>query len=53
MPATVEFSGFYQLSNSWSAHYRIMYTQWSGFEKLEAFTAAGAAFEKQENFEDS
>jgi long-chain fatty acid transport protein len=30
-----------------------MYTQWSSFEKLEAYAGNELAFEKQENFEDS
>ncbi|MGB2739496.1 MAG: outer membrane protein transport protein [Cognaticolwellia sp.] len=53
MPAVTEFSGFHQLTSQWATHYSIMYTQWSSFEKLEAYTADGIAFEKQENFEDS
>ena len=53
MPAVTEFSGFHQLTSQWATHYSVMYTQWSSFEKLEAYTADGIAFEKQENFEDS
>jgi long-chain fatty acid transport protein len=53
MPAFAEFSGFHQFTRQWAAHYSVMYTQWSSFEKLEAYTGDELAFEKQENFEDS
>jgi long-chain fatty acid transport protein len=53
MPAVTEFSGFHQLTPQWATHYSIMYTQWSSFEKLEAYAGNELAFEKQENFEDS
>jgi len=53
LPAVAEFSGFHQVSPQWAAHYSIMYTQWSSFEKLEAYIGDELAFEKQENFEDS
>ena len=53
MPAITEFSGFHQLSTQWAAHYSIMYTQWSSFEKLEAYAGGTLAFEKQESFEDT
>lgn len=53
MPAIAEFSGFHQLTEQWATHYSIMYTQWSSFEMLEAFTGDTLAFEKQENFEDT
>jgi len=53
MPAITEFSGFHQFTEQWSTHYSIMHTQWSSFEKLEAYIDDGIAFEKQENFEDS
>lgn len=53
MPAMTEFSGFHQLTPQWATHYSIMYTQWSSFEKLEAYAGNELAFEKQENFEDS
>ncbi|MBA6329477.1 outer membrane protein transport protein [Colwellia sp. MB02u-6] len=53
MPAVTEFSGFHQVTPQWATHYSIMYTQWSSFEKLEAYAANELAFEKQENFEDS
>ncbi|TWX69999.1 outer membrane protein transport protein [Colwellia sp. C1TZA3] len=53
MPAVTEFSGFHQFTTQWATHYSIMYTQWSSFEKLEAYAGNELAFEKQENFEDS
>jgi long-chain fatty acid transport protein len=53
MPAVSEFSGFHQVTPQWATHYSIMYTQWSSFEKLEAYAGNELAFEKQENFEDS
>lgn len=53
MPAIVEFSGFHQFTQQWSTHYSVMFTQWSSFEKLEAYTGDELAFEKQENFADS
>jgi len=53
MPAVTEFSGFHQVTPQWATHYSIMYTQWSSFEKLEAYAGNELAFEKQENFEDS
>ncbi|MFT5636943.1 MAG: long-chain fatty acid transport protein [Cognaticolwellia sp.] len=53
MPAVSEFSGFHQLTPQWATHYSIMHTQWSSFEKLEAYAGNELAFEKQENFEDS
>ena len=53
MPAVIEFSGFHRLTPQWATHYSIMYTQWSSFEKLEAYSANELAFEKQENFDDS
>lgn len=53
IPAIAEFSGFHQFTPQWAAHYSIMYTQWSSFEKLEAYASDELLFEKQENFEDS
>ncbi len=53
MPAVTEFSGFHQFTSQWATHYSVMYTQWSSFEKLQALTADGLAFEKVENFEDT
>jgi len=53
MPAIAEFSGFHQFTPQWATHYSIMYTQWSSFDKLEAYAGNELAFEKQENFEDS
>jgi long-chain fatty acid transport protein len=53
MPAVAEFSGFHQFTEQWATHYSVMYTQWSSFEKLQAFTAKGLVFEKVENFEDT
>ena len=53
MPAVTEFSGFHQFTTQWATHYSVMYTQWSSFEKLEAYTGDELAFEKQENFEDT
>lgn len=53
MPAVSEFSGFHQVTPQWATHYSIMYTQWSSFEKLEAYAGNELAFQKQENFEDS
>jgi long-chain fatty acid transport protein len=53
MPAVTEFSGFHQVTPQWATHYSIMYTQWSSFERLEAYAGNELAFEKQENFEDS
>jgi long-chain fatty acid transport protein len=54
MPAIIEFSGFHQLSNNFAMHYSAMYTGWSSFEKLEAYTGASEpAFVKEENFQDT
>jgi long-chain fatty acid transport protein len=53
MPAGAEFSGFHQFTQQWAVHYSVMYTQWSSFEKLEAYTGEEVVFEKQENFEDT
>ena len=53
MPAVAEFSGFHQFTTQWAAHYSVMFTQWSSFEKLEAYIGDELAFEKQENFEDT
>lgn len=53
MPSIAEFSGFHQLTTQWAAHYSVMFTQWSSFEKLEAYAGNELAFEKQENFEDT
>jgi long-chain fatty acid transport protein len=53
MPAIAEFSGFHQFTEQWATHYSVLYTQWSSFEKLEAYTGNELAFEKQENFEDT
>jgi len=53
MPAITEFSGFHQLTAQWAAQYSIMFTQWSSFEKLEAYAGGALAFEKQESFEDT
>lgn len=51
LPSYAEFSGFHQLNNEWSVHYSVMYTHWSSFEKLEAYTDDGLVFSKEENFE--
>ncbi|SEL06396.1 long-chain fatty acid transport protein [Colwellia chukchiensis] len=53
LPAVAEFSGFHQLNAKWSTHYSVMFTQWSSFEKLEAYIGDDLAFEKVENFEDT
>lgn len=52
LPEIVEFSGFHQLSNEFAMHYSIMYTGWSSFDKLEAYTDdEEPVFTKEENFE--
>lgn len=53
MPAGAEVSAFHQFTPQWAVHYSIMYTQWSSFEKLEAYVGDEVVFEKQENFEDT
>lgn len=52
LPQVVEFSGFHQLTNEFAMHYSVMYTGWSSFDKLEAYTdAEEPVFAKEENFQ--
>lgn len=55
LPAITEFSGSYQIDVNWGLHYSVMWTQWSSFEKLEAYVPVSASpvFSKEENFSDS
>lgn len=55
LPAITEFSGSYQIDVNWGLHYSVMWTQWSSFEKLEAYVPVSESpvFSKQENFSDS
>ncbi|MFQ3198012.1 MAG: long-chain fatty acid transport protein [Paraglaciecola sp.] len=55
LPATAEFSGSHQLDEKWGVHYSVLWTQWSSFERLEAFVPGQnePVFAKEENFSDS
>jgi long-chain fatty acid transport protein len=55
LPAGAEFSGSHQLDEKWGVHYSVVWTDWSSFERLEAFvpTQDDPIFEKEENFSDS
>lgn len=55
LPAIAEFSGSHKLDEKWGLHYSVMWTDWSSFERLEAFVPSQdeAVFEKEENFSDS
>jgi long-chain fatty acid transport protein len=55
LPATAEFSGSHQLDDKWGVHYSVMWTQWSSFERLEAFVPGQdkSVFAKEENFSNS
>ncbi|MEW6996213.1 outer membrane protein transport protein [Colwelliaceae bacterium BS250] len=52
LPQVAEFSGFHQLTDKFAMHYSVMYTDWSSFDKLEAYTdEEEPVFIKEENFE--
>lgn len=52
LPKIAEFSGFHQLTDKFAMHYSVMYTDWSSFEELEAYTdEEEPVFAKEENFE--
>ncbi|WP_102797471.1 outer membrane protein transport protein [Bowmanella denitrificans] len=55
LPAMAEFSGTHQLDKQVALHYSVMWTQWSSFDKLEAFVPGRdtPVFHKQENFSNS
>jgi long-chain fatty acid transport protein len=55
LPAGAEFSGSHQLNEQWGLHYSVMWTDWSSFERLEAYVPSeeDPVFEKEENFSDS
>ncbi|MCF2947539.1 outer membrane protein transport protein [Paraglaciecola aquimarina] len=55
LPAITEFSASHQLDDKWGLHYSVMWTQWSSFDRLEAYVPVSEepVFEKDENFSDS
>ncbi|WP_340676777.1 outer membrane protein transport protein [Paraglaciecola sp.] len=50
LPATAEFSGTHQLNDTVTFHYSMMWTQWSSFQSLEAYTDDTQVFAKEEGF---
>ncbi len=60
LPATLEFSGSHQFSDETGLHYSILWTDWSSFESLQAYSSEledrfddGQVFAKEEGFEDA
>ncbi|MBN7819534.1 outer membrane protein transport protein [Bowmanella yangjiangensis] len=55
LPAITEFSATHQLDQTIALHYSLMWTQWSSFDKLQAFVPGRETpvFHKQENFSNS
>lgn len=54
LPAFWEISGYHKLTDKLSAQYSYKRTDWSSFQKLEAYGASGnTLFGKNENFNDS
>ncbi|PKI13914.1 outer membrane protein transport protein [Colwellia sp. 12G3] len=54
LPAMMEFSGLHQLNDKLAVHYSAMWTGWSSFDELSAYTDGDdPVFSKQENFSDS
>ncbi|WP_438862773.1 outer membrane protein transport protein [Neptunicella sp.] len=60
LPATLEFSGTHQLSEQAGLHYSILWTDWSSFQALQAYSSElesqfddGQVFSKEEGFKDA
>lgn len=55
LPAIAEFSASHQLGDKWGVHYSVLWTNWSSFERLEAYVPSQdePVFEKEENFSNS
>ncbi|WP_158972264.1 outer membrane protein transport protein [Paraglaciecola sp. L3A3] len=55
LPSIAEFSGSHQLDDKWGLHYSVMWTEWSSFDRLEAYVPVSEepVFAKDENFSDS
>jgi long-chain fatty acid transport protein len=53
LPATLEFSGTHQLTNETALHYSLLWTQWSSFQSLEAYSGEIQVFAKEEGFKNA
>lgn len=50
LPSTLEFSGSHQVNDTVGVHYSMLWTEWSTFQKLEAYSGDTLVFEKEEGF---
>ncbi|MDP5030019.1 MAG: outer membrane protein transport protein [Paraglaciecola sp.] len=53
LPASAEFSGSHQLNEELALHYSVLWTQWSSFESLEAYSNGTQVFAKEEGFKNA
>jgi long-chain fatty acid transport protein len=49
----LEFSGTHQLTNETALHYSLLWTQWSSFQSLEAYSGEIQVFAKEEGFKNA
>ncbi len=53
LPATFEFSGSHKLTPEVGLHYSVLWTEWSSFENLTAYSSGSQVFSKEEGFQDA
>lgn len=55
LPASAEFSGVHLIDTKWTLNYSILWTQWSSFQSLEAYSTESNTLllSKNENFSNS
>lgn len=58
LPATLEFSGYHDLNDTFAIHYSALWTNWSEYTEFKASGSgctvnSGTCFRKQENYNDS